>query len=56
MKETKFIQQNRKKWKEFEDLSRSKHKDSNTANYLYKLQMTSPMHEHFIPTVLSGYI
>ncbi|HPN18832.1 MAG TPA: stage II sporulation protein M, partial [Chitinophagales bacterium] len=42
MKETKFIEQNKKKWAEFEDLSRSKHKDSNLYSKLY-IQITDDL-------------
>ncbi|MDB5225825.1 MAG: hypothetical protein JWN78_18 [Bacteroidota bacterium] len=42
MKETRFIEQNRKKWKEFEDLSRSKHKDSNLYSKLF-IQITDDL-------------
>lgn len=42
MKETKFIEQNRKKWAEFEDLSKSKHKDSNLYSKLF-IQITDDL-------------
>lgn len=42
MKETKFIQQNKKKWAEFESLSKSKHKDSNLYSKLY-IQITDDL-------------
>lgn len=42
MKETKFIEQNRKKWAEFENLSKSRHKDSNLYSKLY-IQITDDL-------------
>lgn len=42
MKETKFIQQNHKKWSEFEELSRKKDKDSNLYSKLY-IQITDDL-------------
>lgn len=42
MKETKFIEQNKKKWAEFEDLSQSKHKDSNLYSKLF-IQITDDL-------------
>jgi len=42
MKETKFIQQNKKKWAEFEDLSNTKHKDSNLYSKLF-IQITDDL-------------
>jgi len=42
MKETKFIQQNKKKWADFESLSKSKHKDSNLYSKLY-IQITDDL-------------
>ena len=42
MKETKFIEQNKKKWAEFEDLSQTKHKDSNLYSKLF-IQITDDL-------------
>jgi len=42
MKETKFIQQNKKKWSEFEDLSKTQHKDSNLYSKLF-IQITDDL-------------
>lgn len=42
MKETKFIEQNRKKWAEFEQMSQSKHKDSNEYSKLF-IQITDDL-------------
>ncbi len=42
MKETKFIQQNKKKWADFESLSKTKHKDSNLYSKLY-IQITDDL-------------
>ena len=42
MKETKFIEQNKKKWADFESLSKSKHKDSNLYSKLY-IQITDDL-------------
>ena len=42
MKETKFIEQNKNKWADFESLSKSKHKDSNQYSKLY-IQITDDL-------------
>lgn len=42
MKETKFIEQNKKKWAEFEDLSQTNHKDSNLYSKLF-IQITDDL-------------
>ncbi len=42
MKETKFIQQNKKKWAEFEELSKTQHKDSNLYSKLF-IQITDDL-------------
>ena len=42
MKETKFIEQNKKKWSEFEDLSKTTHKDSNLYSKLF-IQITDDL-------------
>jgi uncharacterized membrane protein SpoIIM required for sporulation len=42
MKETRFIEQNKKKWKEFEELSQSRHKDSNLYSKLF-IQITDDL-------------
>ncbi|HNB49578.1 MAG TPA: hypothetical protein PK332_09450, partial [Chitinophagales bacterium] len=42
MKESKFIEQNQKKWAEFEEMQNNKHKDNNHYSKLF-IQITDDL-------------